>query len=146
MKMFIRNDERFYNMTKRQSTFLCIMTIVGSHKNIAKKPTFLCIMTGYKKVTKLLRKGYKSYKVVISISLWRSAGVCRTGAGVCPQWRSVPVYTSKGAAFGELGAAFGGAGSCVRRRGQLRFKGSYALKGATFKRSVAAVGAITLDY
>ena len=133
MKMFGRNDKRFYNMTKRQYTFLCIMTIVGSHKNIAKKPTFLCIMTGYKKVTKLLRKGYKSYKVVISISLWRSAGVCRTGAGVCPQWRSVSVYTSKGAAFGELGAAFGSAGSCVS-------------KGATSKRSVAAVGATILDY
>ena len=129
MKMFVRNDNRLYNMTKRQSTFLCIMTIVGSHKNIAKKPTFLCIMTGYKKVTKLLQKGYKSYKVVISISLWRSTGVCRTGAGVCPQWRPVSVYTSKGAAFGELGAAFGGVGSCVSKEAtlqrELRFKGSY---------------------
>lgn len=51
MKMFVRNDNRLYNIAKRQSTFLCIMT-------------------GYKKVTKVLQKGYKSYKVVISISLW----------------------------------------------------------------------------
>lgn len=103
MKMFVRNDNRLYNMTKRQSTFLCIMT-------------------DYRKVTKLLQKGYKSYKVVISISLWCSTGIHRTGAGVCPQWRPVSVYTSKGAAFGELGAAFGSAGSCVS-------------KGATSKRS-----------
>ena len=51
MKMFVRNDNRLYNMTKRQRAFLCIMT-------------------GYKEVTKQLLKGYKSYKVVISISLW----------------------------------------------------------------------------
>ena len=125
MKRFVRNDNRLYYMTKWQSTFLCIMT-------------------DYRKVTKLLQKGYKSYKIVMSISLWRSTGTHRTGAGICPQWRSVSVYTSKGAAFGELGAAFGGVGSCVLR--ELRFKGSYDSKGAMFKRSVAAVGATTLDY
>lgn len=136
--MFVRNDNRLYNITKRQRAFLYIMTIVGSHKNIAKKPTFLCIITGYKEVTKRLLKGYKSYKVVISISLWRSMGIHRTGAGVCPQWRPVPVYTSKGAAFGELRAAFGSVGSCVLR--------SHDSKGATSMRSIAAVGATTLDY
>lgn len=103
MKMFVRNDNRLYNMTKRQRAFLCIMT-------------------GYRKVTKVLQKGYKSYKVVISISLWRSVGVCRIGAGVCPQWCSVSVYTSKGAAFGELGAAFGGVGSCVSKEAVLQGK------------------------
>lgn len=51
MKMFVRNDNRLYNITKRQRAFLCIMT-------------------GYRKVTELLQKGYKSYKIVISISLW----------------------------------------------------------------------------
>lgn len=55
MKMFVRNDNRLYNMTKRQSTFLCIMT-------------------GYRKVTELLQKDYKSYKIVISISLWTLDG------------------------------------------------------------------------
>ena len=60
-------------------------------------------------------------------------GICRVGAGVCPQWRFVPVYMSKGAAFEELGAAFGDVGSCVS-------------KGATSMRSVAAVGATILDY
>ncbi len=53
--MFVRNDNRLYNMTKRQSTFLCIMT-------------------GYKEITKQLLKGYKGYKVVISISLWTLGG------------------------------------------------------------------------
>jgi len=51
MKIFVRNDNRLYNITKRQKAFLCIMT-------------------GYKEVTKVLQKGYKSYKIVISISLW----------------------------------------------------------------------------
>lgn len=124
MKMFVRNDNRLYNITKRQRAFLCIMT-------------------GYKEVTKQLLKGYKSYKVVISISLWRSMGIHRTGAGVCPQWRPVSVYTSKGAAFGELGAAFGDVGSCVLRSHDLR---SHDSKGATSMRSIAAVGATTLDY
>lgn len=108
MKMFVRNDNRLYNITKRRRAFLCIMT-------------------DYKEVTKQLLRGYKGYKIVISISLWRSMGIHRAGAGVCPQWRSVPVCTSKGAAFGELGAAFGGVGSCASRE-------------ATPKRSVAAVG------
>lgn len=117
MKRFVRNDNRLYNMTKRQSTFLCIMT-------------------GYRKVTKVLQKGYKSYKIVISISLWCSTGVCRTGAGVCPQWRSVSVYTSKGAAFGELGAALDDMGSCVSKEAVLQRK-------LHFKQSVAAMGATT---
>ena len=56
MKIFVRNDNRLYNITKRQRAFLCIVT-------------------DYKEVTKQLLKGYKSYKVVISISLWRSAGI-----------------------------------------------------------------------
>lgn len=101
MKMFVRSDNGLYNMTKRQSVFLCIMT-------------------GYKKVTKVLQKGYKSYKVVISISLWALGRCLPDSAGVCPQWRSVPAYTSKGAAFGELGAAFGGMGSCVSKEATLQ--------------------------
>lgn len=125
MKRFVRNDNGLYNMTKRQSTFLCIMT-------------------DYRKVTKLLQKVYKNYKIVISISLWRSTGIHQTGAGVCPQWRSVSVYTSKGAAFGELGAAFGGVAAAFQKK--LRFKGSYNSKGAMLKRSIAAVGATILDY
>ena len=103
MKRFVRNDNRLYNMTKRQSTFLCIMT-------------------GYKKVTKVLQKGYKSYKVVISISLWALGRCLPDSAGVCPQWCSVSVYTSKGAAFGELGAAFDGVGSCVSKEAVLQRK------------------------
>lgn len=100
MKMFVRNDNRLYNITKRQRAFLCIMT-------------------DYKEVTKRLLKGYKSYKVVISISLWTLGGYLSGSAGVCPQWRPVSVYTSKGAAFGELGAAFGGVGSCVSKEATL---------------------------
>lgn len=120
MKMFVRNDNRLYNITKWQRAFLYIMTKL--QKN-------------YKNLT----KSYKSYKVVISISLWRSMGIHRTGAGVCPQWRSVSVYTSKGAAFGELGAAFDGVGSCVSKeaalQGKLRLSGALPLWEAT-----------TLDY
>lgn len=96
MKMFVRNDNRLYNMTKRQRAFLYIMT-------------------GYKEVTKQLLKGYKSYKIVISISLWALDRCLPDSAGVCPQWRPVSVYTSKGAAFGELGAAFSGVGSYVSK-------------------------------
>lgn len=114
MKMFVRNDNRLYNITKRQRAFLCIMTKL--QKN-------------YKNLT----KSYKSYKVVISISLWRSMGIHRAGAGVCPQWCSVSVCTSKGAAFGELGAAFGGMAAALQ--GKLRLSGALPLWEAT-----------TLDY
>lgn len=108
MKIFVGNDnkEKYYNS---------VINRLNSYKNVIEK---------LQNTLKILQK---SYKVVISISLWRSAGISRTGAGVCPQWHSVPVCTSKGAAFEELGAAFGGVGSCVS-------------KGATSKRSVAAVG------
>ena len=51
MKMFVRNDNRLYNITKRQCTFLCINDRL-------------------QKSYKSLQKSYKSYKVVISISLW----------------------------------------------------------------------------
>lgn len=70
MKMFVRNDNRLYNMTKRQRAFLCIMT-------------------GYKEVTKQLLKGYKSYKIVISISLWALGGYlsgrrgCMSSVALC---------------------------------------------------------------
>lgn len=38
MKMFVRNDNRLYNMTKRQSTFLCINDrLQKSYKSLAKK-------------------------------------------------------------------------------------------------------------
>ena len=38
MKRFVRNDKRFYNMTKQQSTFLCIMTkLQKNYKNLTKK-------------------------------------------------------------------------------------------------------------
>ena len=72
MKRFVRNDNELYNMTKRQSTFLCIMT-------------------GYRKVTKLLQKGYKSYMVVISISLWALGGYL---SGKCGCMSSVALYAS----------------------------------------------------
>ena len=65
MKIFVRNDNRLYNMTKRQRAFLCIMT-------------------GYKEITKRLLKGYKSYKVVISISLWTLGGYLSGRCGCMP--------------------------------------------------------------
>ena len=38
MKRFVRNDKRFYDMTKQQSTFLCINDrLQKSYKNLAKK-------------------------------------------------------------------------------------------------------------
>ena len=83
MKRFVRNDNGLYNMTKRQSTFLYIMT-------------------GYRKVTRILQKGYKNYKTVtllFSPVLPEGVNVIYTGlAGIC---------TYKGAA---KGAAFR---SCV---------------------------------
>ena len=114
MKRFVRNDKRFYNMTKWQYTFLCINDrLQKSYKSLAKK------------LQKL--QGCNKY---LPLALDRCLP---DSAGVCPQWRPVSVYTSKGAAFEELGAAFGSAGSCVS-------------KGATSKRSIAAVGATILDY
>lgn len=100
MKRFVRNDNGLYNMTKRQSTFLCIMT-------------------GYKKVTELLQKGYKNYKIVISISLW-ALGRCLPDKCGCMSSvaLSASVYVQRSCVWG--------AGSCVRRRGQLHFKGSHA--------------------
>lgn len=114
MKIFVKNDskKKYYNN---------VINRLNNYKNVIEK---------LQNALKILQK---SYKVVISISLWRSIGVCRTGAGVCPQWRSVSVYTSKGATFGELGAAFGGVGSCVLR--ELRLSGALPLWEAT-----------TLDY
>lgn len=100
MKRFVRNDNGLYNMTKRQSTFLCIMT-------------------GYRKVTRVLPKGYKSYKIVISISLW-TLGECLPGWCGCMSSvaLSVSVCVQRSCVWG--------AGSCVRRRRQLRFNGSRA--------------------
>lgn len=38
MKMFVRNDNRLYNITKRQYTFLCINDrLQKSYKSLAKK-------------------------------------------------------------------------------------------------------------
>ena len=38
MKRFVRNDKRFYDMTKQQSTFLCINDrLQKSYKSLAKK-------------------------------------------------------------------------------------------------------------
>lgn len=38
MKRFVRNDKRFYNMTKRQYTFLCINDrLQKSYKSLTKK-------------------------------------------------------------------------------------------------------------
>ena len=72
MKIFVRNDNRLYNITKRQKAFLCIMT-------------------DYKEVTKQLLKGYKSYKVVISISLWALGGY---RSGKSGSMSSVALYAS----------------------------------------------------
>ena len=87
MKRFVRNDNRLYNMTKWRFTFLCIMAVVEKSQKYRKKTHFFvqndnCRKSqkhhekvyffvhndGLQKVTKLLRKGYKSYKIVISIS------------------------------------------------------------------------------
>lgn len=38
MKKFMNNDKRFYDMTKQQSTFLCIMTkLQKNYKKLTKK-------------------------------------------------------------------------------------------------------------
>lgn len=38
MKKFMNNDKRFYNMTKRQRTFLCIMIkLQKNYKNLIKR-------------------------------------------------------------------------------------------------------------
>lgn len=125
MKNLVRNDnkKKYYNN---------VINRLNSYKNVIEK---------LQNALKILQK---SYKIVMSISLWRSTGIHRTGAGVCPQWRPVSVYTSKGAAFGELGAAFGSVGSCVLREATIQR--GLCLSGAMFKRSVAAAGATTLDY
>ena len=95
MKIFVRNDNRLYNMTKQQRTFLCINDrLQKSYKSLAKK------------LQKL--QGCNKY-------LPLGARPVSTG--------QVRVYVLSGAPVSV-----------------------YTSKGATPKRSVAAVGATTLDY
>lgn len=115
MKRFVRSDKRFYNMTKRQSTFLCI-----NDK----------LQKSYKSLTKKLQKLQGCNKYLPLGARPVSAGQVRVYALSGTPCQYIRLKELRLAAWA---AAFGSAGSCVS-------------KGATSKRSVAAVGATILDY
>lgn len=107
--------------------------------------TFLCIMTGYRKVIKLLQKGYKSYKIVISISLSPLGGYPPDTRGCMPLMAPCTrVYVQRSCVWGAV--------SCVRRCGQLRFKRSHGSRVAVLQGKLRLSGALplwettTLDY
>ena len=115
MKRFVRNDKRFYNMTKWQSTFLCINDrLQKSYKSLAKK------------LQKL--QGCNKYLPL---------GARPVSAG------QVRVYALSGAPCQYIRLKELRLGSWELR---LAARAAAFQRGATSKRSVAAVGATTLDY